>query len=229
MHVFFKLLNQLEMLLGQPHCPRCKTKQSEEALCTLCQEALGFQVQALANIQEGVSLWQIFKWNRRFKRIWYGVKFYKRYGHLKLIQVALKQALNILPLPSSNEAVWVLHPPIRQGKPNFFAPFLVPICESHAWQYQPKGLLFQDNASTEALHKSLTKEERFQRIHNRFKINPDLIAQLAKQTRPLHIIIVDDFMTTGATLSTCIRLIQDATLDNHVSLHALVLSSIPNN
>lgn len=48
----------------------------------------------------------------------------------------------------------------------------------------------------------LSKEERSQNIKGAFSINPNLAGKIAKSS---HIIIVDDVMTSGATMSECAK------------------------
>jgi ComF family protein len=50
-----------------------------------------------------------------------------------------------------------------------------------------------------------TREERFTRLINTFRVNPKKLQLIENQ----HIVIVDDVMTTGATLNIMAKLLKD--------------------
>jgi predicted amidophosphoribosyltransferase len=240
---------ELQMLFGTAHCPKCKVVQDVYALCPSCVETLQFKPQPLYLEENELPVWRLFSWNRRIQRIWYGVKFYKRYGHLFLIEIAFQQALAMMPPFEEGHPIWVLHPPFQVGRPNVFAPFLEPLCQKQGWRYFADALEFQDaflNSPDErkSLHHSQSISERKQLMQNRFRLKASFVEALKRQSIQPVLIVVDDFMTTGTTLSTCLRLLGNALSNreqgkdaNHAIcdkiestqalLHAIVITTVP--
>ncbi len=212
-----KVLNifqELHELFGTPHCPKCKGLQERYELCPNCCQTLGFKPECI-HIQPGNHpVWQLFTWNRRIQRIWYGVKFHKRYGPLFLIEIAFQQALAMIPPLEDGPPVWVLHPPVQANKPNVFASFLEPLCQKQGWRYMPQAFAFQplseqSTSGPKALHHSQSRLERKRLLQNRFTLDPSFVEALSHQAIQPTLIVVDDFMTTGLTLSTCFTLLQN--------------------
>lgn len=212
-----KVLNifqELHELFGTPHCPKCKGLQERYELCPNCCQTLGFKPECI-HIQPGNHpVWQLFTWNRRIQRIWYGVKFHKRYGPLFLIEIAFQQALAMIPPLEDGRPVWVLHPPVQANKPNVFASFLEPLCQKQGWRYMPQAFAFQplseqSTSGPKALHHSQSRLERKRLLQNRFTLDPSFVEALSHQAIQPTLIVVDDFMTTGLTLSTCFTLLQN--------------------
>jgi predicted amidophosphoribosyltransferase len=249
-----KVLNifqELHELFGTPHCPKCKGLQERYELCPSCCQTLGFKPECF-HIQPGKRpVWQLFTWNRRIQRIWYGVKFHKRYGPLFLIERAFQQALAMMPPFEEGRPVWVLHPPFQPNKPNVFASFLEPICQKQGWRYMPNAFAFQllseqSANETKALHHTQSRLERKRLLQNRFKLDPSFVEALSHQPIQPTLIVVDDFMTTGLTLTTCFTLLQNALTQhkkgqpppNHAicdkiesaqaQLQAIVITAVPN-
>jgi predicted amidophosphoribosyltransferase len=243
------LFQQLHELFGTPHCPKCKGLQERYELCPSCCQTLGFKPECI-HIQPGNHpVWELFTWNRRIQRIWYGVKFYKRYGHLFLIEIAFQQALAIMPPFEEGHPIWVLHPPFQVGRANVFAPFLEPLCQKQGWRYFADALEFQDaflNSPDErkSLHHSQSISERKQLMQNRFRLKASFVEALKRQSIQPVLIVVDDFMTTGTTLATCLSLLENALSNreqgkdaNHAIcdkiestqalLHAIVITTVP--
>jgi len=240
---------ELQTLFGTPHCPKCKVVQDLYEICPSCCETLQFQPERLNSTEGDIPVWRLFTWNRRIQRIWYGVKFYKRYGHLFLIEIAFKQAVSYMDFVNKERPVWLVHPPFQAGKPHVFAPFLEPLCQKHGWRYFADALEFQDaflNSPDErkSLHHSQSISERKQLMQNRFRLKASFVEALKRQSIQPVLIVVDDFMTTGTTLATCLRLLENALSNreqgkgaNHVIcdkiestqalLHAIVITTVP--
>ena len=247
--LFLNFFQELHALFGTPHCPKCKVVQEAYEICFSCCESLQFKPEYLDFIQGDISVLRLFSWNRRIQRIWYGVKFYKRYGHLFLIEIAFQQALAMMPPFEGGHPIWVLHPPFQVGRPNVFAPFLEPLCQKQGWRYFADALEFQDaflNNPDErkSLHHSQSISERKQLMQNRFRLKASFVEALKRQSIQPVLIVVDDFMTTGTTLATCLRLLENALSNreqgkdaNHAIcdkiestqalLHAIVITTVP--
>ena len=208
---FFTLFDEIQRLFGTPQCPKCKAVQSTYEICHSCSESLDFNPTCSSDLVEKLPVWQLFNWNRRIQRIWYGVKFYQRYGNLFLIEIAFKQALSNRKAFEMKRPIWVVHPPFKANRPNLFAPFLLPLCQAQDWQYIPDAIAFCNTSENIApLHHSQSILERQKLIQNRFGLNPSFIETLNVQKTMPAIVIVDDFITTGTTLKACKDLLQEA-------------------
>jgi len=216
-----KVLNifqELHELFGTPHCPKCKGLQERHELCPSCCQALGFKPECF-HIQPG--------------------------------ERAFQQALAMMPPFEEGRPVWVLHPPFQPNKPNVFASFLEPICQKQGWRYMPNAFAFQllseqSASGPKALHHTQSRLERKRLLQNRFKLDPSFVEALSHQPIQPTLIVVDDFMTTGLTLTTCFTLLQNA-LTQHkkgqpppnnaicdkiesaqAQLQAIVITAVPN-
>lgn len=232
---------ELQMLFGTAHCPKCKVVQDVYELCSSCIETLQFKPERLNPTEGGIPIWRLFTWNRRIQRIWYGVKFYKRYGHLFLIETAFKQAVSMMPPFEEGRAIWVLHPPFQAGKPNVFAPFLAPLAKTQNWHYFSDAIVFdQAENGVKSLHQSQSIAERQRLMQNRFKLNPAFLERLRHQKKCPYLIVVDDFMTTGTTMQSCLRLLKNVLEETNTKLnvcdkiesvkellHAIVITTVP--
>lgn len=211
--ILLRLFHELQSLLGVEHCPRCQVTQAVSALCENCQQAMGFEPKCTIRLHQAFPVWEVFTWNRRVHRIWYGVKFYQRYGAFFLIQSAFRQALELIPdLENIQGTLYVVHPPIRAGRPNLFAPIWVALCREKQWIYVPNAFEFTDPKNTLPLHRSTSIPERQRLMQDRFQLHPHFKARfhaaLLTSSEAPSLLVVDDFMTTGTTLSACFTLLQ---------------------
>ncbi len=242
---FIHFFQELHVLFGKAHCPKCKVLQDDYAICLPCAETLQFKPEQLNPTEGGIPIWRLFTWNRRIQRIWYGVKFYKRYGHLFLIETAFKQAVFHMDFVNKDRPVWLVHPPFQAGKANIFAPFLAPLAKTQNWHYFSDAIAFnQTEDGVKSLHHSQSIAERQRLMQKRFTLNPPFLERLRHQKKHPYLIVVDDFMTTGTTLNACLRLLEtafqnaeerkdanhticDKIESNQALLRAMVITTVP--
>gem|GEM_PF-6070544 len=215
------LLTTLNAVFPDAVCPRCKGDQMGGHVCSTCLEAL--QARIMIHSVSGISVHSLFVWNRRVQRLWYGVKFYKRYGPLFLFEQALRQ---LFPLLDEQTHVWVVHPPFREGRPNVFAPMLNTLCKERGWHYLPNALQFSGEARQDAQHSQASKQERFASSLNRFTLTPEASKKInTEDERPDCVLIFDDILTSGATMSACVAAVKNA-VDRNPASATLVRPSI---
>lgn len=155
----------------------------------------------------------LFEWNRRIKRLWYGVKFYKRYGAIHMLQGAIRQALTHKATAWGEGSVLVVHPPFRPGAPNVFKPLLQPVVRQWGWHYIATAFTEAEALAAPpsvAFQKHRTRTQRLMGNPQRYRPTPRLekamvsaLAQAETTGKPLRILVFDDIMTTGSTLQAC--------------------------
>ena len=219
------MLNFLTNLLFPAQCVICSSYEAQTDICTKCWEKLTFitkpycasccypfayenDIDAICghcisnkpNYEKAIS---ILKYDNHSKALIHKFKYqdqlhildYFTRLMLNMGKELIKQADIIAPVPMHKYKL------LKRGY-NQAALLAMKISSQSKIQYIPQLIIKINNSSSQT---ALTKHQRQKNIKNSFQLNPKF-APLIKGKK---ILLIDDVITTGATLSECCKVIKN--------------------
>ncbi|MEK6734858.1 MAG: ComF family protein [Pseudomonadota bacterium] len=183
--------------ITKPACAICSHPfEYEEDLDAIC----GYCIREKPTYDKAIS---ILKYDELSKIFIHNFKYKDHLHYLDYItklminlgKEVIQQADIIIPVPMHHYKL------LKRGY-NQAALLAIKIAESYPkLEYLPQLLIKKDNKSSQA---GLTKEQRLKNIKNSFKIENSL----KNKIKGKKILLVDDVITTGATMSECCRILK---------------------
>jgi predicted amidophosphoribosyltransferase len=212
---FIALLLRLSAVLKTAHCVLCKQPLRLAGLCQPCyalllppaEPAIQRPLRLTARLHHPVYGASVL--TPRVKRYVYGYKFNQRW-HYRLVLLGLwqhqlahlRQQHPTLGQSVKQANIWLTLPPLKQGKPTPLYHLAQRLAAYEGFTFMPHLLQWQ-TLPQQPQHQTASAQQRLQQLVNTMGVSltPTAIA-------PTAIVVVDDLITTGATLAECFRTIE---------------------
>lgn len=211
-------------MLAAARCRACHLP-STAWLCAHCLKRLGYTPRQLWH---DPPVWVLSTLTPESRALIYGCKFHGNHRDpgtlLRLALLGVDAALHeLMPAVGCADGTWVItppghHPPARNGLPWLASR----LAAWHNWHYVPNALQWVRH--TEPQHGLQNRQARLANVVNAmaFAVPPD-------HPPPKHLLIVDDLLTTGATMRESVRAVREGTktLAQPVGITGLALARVP--
>ena len=203
----FKLLDGLLDLLFPPRCPFCRAllQPGEIGLCRDCREALPY-TSGEAAVQTGAFFSRCISplfYQDDVRESFHRFKFEGRSGYAGCYGILMTQCVRrLLPSDTYDLITWVPLSKKRKKKRGYDQAMLLAAEIGAALSCPVMGLLFK---------KERPPQSSLQGVQARLENSKNAYSVLApEQAAGKRILLVDDIITTGATLSECARKLLEA-------------------
>lgn len=226
--LFQRAWQRLKLSLKSDVCRGCDQAPLEadhQWLCAACEQTLGLNGAKPLFKRHQAQVFSAFMMGATLKRILYGLKFFGDQGHgLRLAEYLLhyyqwtnhqnahfrwEQPPLLLTLPHrapvilENQGAAALRP---HRSFNHLAAIARPFAAQCGWEYRQGGLEWQ--RKTVPQHQLAGRRERWHNLRGALRLN-DAVA-LSLQTDPRPVVILDDLITTGATMTEALAAVRRA-------------------
>ncbi len=201
-------------------CQQAHVKKQRELVCPLCEkQALIRQPIPLEMLPAG-PIYAACGFPYKMKNLLYGLKFKHKTQHgLTLAEVLIHYWQQ---LPQAEQSRWIVVPIPSHDKTKLPHVSLIarPFASHFGYDFIENGLEWK--RSTQLQHTLLNKRKRRENIAGALQVGPELQKRIKPGGR---ILVVDDLITTGATMAEAMSTVHRANPD--VKACALAVSYVP--
>ncbi len=216
-------IDRLKISLRNDVCTLCQTiprANEQEMICAACQKKV-FLRQPLPLMTIGSSsIYAACEFPYRMKRLIYDLKFKQQTQHGLTLAEILLHYWQKTPPSKGNQYIVVPIPPHQNPRINHLPLMTRPFASHFGYNFMEKGLIWQRDVCPQ--HELHNKRKRRENVSEAFQIHPKLVERLQENTS---ILIMDDILTTGATLAEAILTFQR--VNPKISVTALAASHVP--
>lgn len=159
-----------------------------------------------------VSVFVAVPWSQKIRKKWYRYKFLKAYAETGLF-VSLLAFITLAYIAQNDpnsvpaKSILLTHPPAKPNKPYPWRRIVQRLAAQQGWQYEPNLLVWQEDSPLLLADQKMARSKRARQQQRRGAFcatkNPQLL-QKFKENPPALILLMDDILTTGATLQGCL-------------------------
>lgn len=206
-------------LLFPPRCPLCRAYVEEKgSWCATCLKRAGGARRLVLPIplrRMVRSAWSLGLYRGGLRSLVHELKYRRRRSTIPYIERYIHYVQGDLSLPSDLEIAVPVPLHARRERERGFNQVEAIFARAMMVRKLPMERLLRRRTATQPLY-ALPPDRRYQILHQAFE--PVSGARIAGR----HILLLDDIMTTGATMAACARVLRDA---GALSVDVLVLAS----
>ncbi len=217
------LLDRLRLALTDALCPVCRDSMPPKMpgfICPTCEQQLMVRHAVPIMTVSKAPIYTACEFPFRLKRLLYQLKFNNQAElGFPLSQILLHYWQQ---LPQAQQSGWtvVMIPPHADSALAQLPLLARPLASHFGYDFLENGLQWRH--PIQAQHTIYHRRKRRQNIQGALEVHPALAQRLQPKSR---ILIMDDLMTTGATLSEAVKAFQKVSPD--ISVTALATAHVP--
>lgn len=235
----------LSWLLKDRRCVVCGSYLPLSGVCVNCLHSITFPV-AMAEracrwvhhtsaVGSPLQVWVAAPWSASTKTVLYEYKFLKRYEHTPLLTAMLLPLLTSLVAnyaacgTKEGMTVVVTHPPAKVGRVYPWGRVVARVAAQQGWLYQPQLLQWHKQAVSQK--SAASRQVRYQQTTDALSVNANKLPLQLAEHPPRLLLVLDDIVTTGATLVACAEALEQLLSQNNwqtvTNIVCVALTDVP--